>query len=134
MLGMQVGLAGWLPDLETLGAIMAWLLHAGAIGQTTFVVLWLCLPWWREWIGRALMVKSLALMIFLDSALVHHHLTDYPAKPYVVAGLFALVVLGIWTQVAALAHEMWKAWRQRRRVTGTDRHDDDNMRITHTRR
>lgn len=131
MLGVETwAVPGWLPTPGTLAEIGEVLLWTGAIAQTIFVVIWCTLPWWREWVGRAVMVKGMAIAIYLDSYLLHTHvLPDYDLEPYVRTGLFAVVVLGIVSQVIALAHEMWLARRQRRKVTGTDRHDSAGVRL-----
>lgn len=89
------------------------LLYAAAIGQTLFVVLWATRPWYRLWIGRALMVKSATLMIYLDWAvLVVNGWSANRALMAVV--LFGLITVGIWTQLAALSYEMSRARKSRR--------------------
>lgn len=131
----QDGLPGWLPSLDALQVIVEAGVWVGAIAQTIFLAMWLTLPWWREWVGRALMVKSLALGVYLDSVLIHEYLVpDYAAEPYVRTLLFLLIVLGICSQVVALGYEMVKARRQKRGVTGTDHHDDQGTRIPRTTR
>jgi hypothetical protein len=97
-------------ELEQVGE---WLLWASAVGQTLFVVLWMTMPWWRHWVGRALMVKSIALGIYLDFALVHNYIDPYPALPLLGVILFGFITIGIWTQLATLAHEA-------KRPTGND--------------
>ena len=110
----------WLPDLSAVEAYLTALLHVCAIAQTAFVILWLILPWWKEWIGRALMVKSAALMLFLDFSLLVHYVGVQWWRPYVSAALFTLVTVGIVSQVIALPYEMVSASRGRRQVTGTE--------------
>ena len=91
---------------------MTVLLHISAIGQTAFVILWATRPWYREWIGRALMVKSFSLMLFLDRALVLSYLEPRPSRaPLWTTILFGFVTLGIVTQLAALVYEMWRGRR-----------------------
>lgn len=112
--------------LETFGgwldvSLLAWTLRlytAAAIGQTLFVALWATLPWWRTVVGRALMVKSFALMVVLDWALVTYHLGPFAHQESISVVLFGLVVVGIWSQVAAIGHEMWLARRERRSSGG----------------
>ena len=87
------------------------LLHVAAICQTLFVILWATLPWWREWIGRALMVKSLSLMVYLDWALAYHYWPHMPAVRVIGAVLFGFITLGIVSQLAALIYEMWRGSR-----------------------
>lgn len=114
MLDALGGSPAWVPD------VTRWLLHAAAIGQNLFLVLWLTLPWWRAWVGRALMVKALALAAFLNVAIVHQHVDPYPAQQLVVMVLFLGVTVGIWSQVAAIGLEIRSARRGERNVTGTD--------------
>jgi hypothetical protein len=115
--------AEWLPSLAAIETSIDVLVHVSAVAQTVFVVLWLTLPWWREWVGRALMIKSVALALFLDFSLINHYAGDYAWRPYITAALFALVTAGIVSQVIALPYEMWSASRDRRRVYSTGRHD-----------
>lgn len=105
------------PDTAT---VTLWLLHIAAAGQTLFMLMWMTLPWWRAWVGRALMVKSVAMGLFLVSAVVHHHVDTYAWEPVVVLLLFAGVTLGIWSQVLAIGLEIRAARRGSRNVTGTD--------------
>lgn len=94
-------------ELET---VSIWLLWTAAVGQTLFIGLWVSLPWWTHWIGRALMVKSLALMTYLDLALVFHYVTAFPALGLLGVILFSFVVIGIWTQLSTLT---WEKYRSR---------------------
>lgn len=88
------------------------LVHLAAIGQTLFVLLWATLPWWRMWVGRALMVKSFALMLYLDWALVVYHWGPFEHQPTIAIWLFGLITVGIWSQVGAIFHEMWRGRRR----------------------
>lgn len=100
-----------------------WIIVLGALGQTAFVAAWISLPgWWREWIGRALMVKSGALAILFNLALVNY-IWPGTVPEWLAKASQLLIVLGVWSQLAALVHERWKARRDRRHITGTH-HDD----------
>lgn len=92
------------------------LLHVCAIGQTLFVLLWGTLRWWRRWVGRALMVKSLALALFLDTALVNYYLPPYSHEQLIGTLEFALVAVGIMSQLAVIAFEIVRARRSHRPV------------------
>lgn len=94
--------AGLVDELQSAALGLLW---AAAAGQTLFVLLWLRLPWHTHWVGRALMVKSVALATYLDFALVHHYLAPYPALPLLAVVLFGLIVVGIWWQLVTLAYE-----------------------------
>lgn len=115
----------WLPDYSTVETLSDVFLHVSAPAQTLFVVLWAVLPWWREWIGRALMIKSFALMLFLNFALLVHYAGPAWWQPYLSAALFGLVTVGIVSQVVALPYEMVRASLDRRKVRGTARHGRD---------
>lgn len=89
-------------ELELVGD---WLLWAAALGQTAFVVTWVTMPWWTHWVGRALMVKSLALMIYLDIALVLARVDYFYGLHLLATILFGFIVIGIYTQLITLLHE-----------------------------
>lgn len=109
---------------ETLQAIDLWVVHGMLIGQLVFVIVWASLPWWKEWIGRALMLKSFALLLLLLIAVVNYWVIQlwggYPGMELVTLGTHILVFLGIWSQVVAIAHEIRAANQGDRRVTGTE--------------
>lgn len=86
---------------------------AAAVGQTLFVVVWAFLPWWQTTVGRALMVKSFALMLILDWSLATYHLGPFPHQQEIGVSLFGLVALGIWVQFGAIAREIWLGRRDR---------------------
>jgi hypothetical protein len=89
------------------------LVHAAAIGQTLFVFQWAFLPWYRTVIGRALMVKSLSLMLYLDWTLVVYHWGPLTDQQTIAVVLFGLITFGIWSQLVALNHEIWRTRRER---------------------
>lgn len=93
---------------DELDSIGNWLLWTAAIGQTGFVVCWVTLPWWTHWVGRALMVKSLALMIYLDTAIVLTNVEYFYGLTLLSVILFGFVVVGIWSQLVTLLHERFK--------------------------
>jgi len=73
-----------------------------AIGQTAFVLLYGFKPWWRDYVGRALFVKSLTLMILVDAAVLS---LLVPVPMWVAVGIYWLVALGIWWQLGALLRQ-----------------------------
>lgn len=108
-----------------------WVIHLATVGQTVFLVLWLSLPWWRAWVGRALMVKSFALWLLLTAAVVSYWV-DKSHGPYVGESIVILsthiaVLIGVWSQVAALGIERHAASKANESVTGTVKrtHDHD---------
>ena len=108
----------------TVLAIDLWVVHVMLVGQIVFLFMWARLPWWREWVGRALMLKSFALLLLIGVAVVNYWIIEvggpYPGADWVVLVTHVLVLLGIWSQVVALAHEIRAASRGDRRVTGTE--------------
>lgn len=103
--------------MDDSSALAVWLVISSTIGQTLFVAMWAPLGWWREWIGRALMSKSAALMVYLWAAVLSLAL---PVPEWTWLALFTLIDVGIWYQVVALWREKRAAMRQRRPVAGTD--------------
>lgn len=103
-------LAGWFD-----ASLFDWtvrLVHVSAVGQTLFVLLWWSLPWYRTVVGRALMVKSFTLMLYLDWAVAVYHFGPFDHQEAIGVALFGLIAFGIWSQVVAIAREMWRARRR----------------------
>lgn len=60
-------------------------------------------PWWREWIGRALFVSSLGLMLLVDIALAYNWLgDDYPGRDIVRLAVYSIICVGAWFKLIAL--------------------------------
>ena len=95
-----------------------WRLPAIVIGQGIFVAMWGAMPWWRQWIGRALMLKSTALLISFGAIWWARHGT-LPDIAWDV--LEWLILVGVWAQVVALVREVAAARRERRLVDGLKR-------------
>jgi hypothetical protein len=89
------------------------LLHISAVGQTLFVLIWATLPWWRTFIGRALMVKSVALMLYLDWSVLVYHYGPFNNQNTIGLLLFAFITVGILTQLSVLSREVHKARKAR---------------------
>lgn len=92
------------------------LIHAMLVGQTIFLGLWSTLRWWKEWVGRSLMVKSVALWLLIAAALVNFYITilgdvEWMHWEEVMIFTHVAVVVGIWSQVGAIGHEMLLARR-----------------------
>lgn len=110
-------------DLLQVEKVDVIVVHIMLLGQVIFVLLWGRLPWWREWIGRALMTKSTALAILIAANLVLFWYLLITNKEYkysyeVRLAVNTLVTLGIWSQVVALVREMRIAHNARRQVRG----------------
>lgn len=106
-----------------------WVAHLMLVGQAIFVVRWFRLPWYREWIGRSLMIKSTAMLALIAVSLVLFWsliLTDkeWEYAQHVALATHLFVLLGIWSQVVALEREMRIAKRANRAVGGTTRRSD----------
>lgn len=86
------------------------LIHVTALGQIIFIVLWATMPWRRSWIGRALMTKSLGLAAVLTVQIwfIHQPLGSMELRVKIAIALFILLCVGVWFQVFALAHEMYR--------------------------
>jgi hypothetical protein len=91
-----------------MGTIHAALI-CSAIGQTLFVALYVSAPWWRDFVGRALFVKSIVLAVVFDIAVA----AIWWVMPMVVwQVLYWLIAAAIWQQFAAL---VWQRHLGRRR-------------------
>lgn len=71
-----------------------------AVGQTLFALLYLTFPWWKTFLGRALFFKAMAFAVLLDLGLWARH-TELPSEDRLFAGLYCLLAVGVWTQLAA---------------------------------
>lgn len=89
-------------------------LIVATIAQTLFVVAYATRPWWRHFIGRALMSKSVALMVTLQVTLLNWYVT-YPYQLEVGAFLMWLIACAICFQVGAL---LWQIHLDRRASDG----------------
>lgn len=102
-----------LPGLIQLDVV---LIHVMFVGQTLFLGLWGSLHWWKEWVGRSLMVKSFSLWLLIAVSLVNFYLVIVFDRPWahwewVMVLSHFLVVVGIWSQVGAIGYEMLRAKR-----------------------
>ena len=84
---------------------MLWMLWVAAVGQSAFVVMWASFPWWRQWIGRALMTKSVSLCALLWLIILGAYHPDHWGRATMRDLLFGLMCVGVWFQVWALWHE-----------------------------
>lgn len=70
-----------------------------AVGQTLFTLLYMTYPWYRTFLGRALFIKALTLMLLLDVVvMIHFGWYRHNATLVVMLGLTAV---GIWGQFTA---------------------------------
>lgn len=86
-------------DLETWYAIVV---VVSAVGQTLFVLLYATFPWYQTFLGRALFIKALTLMLMLD-VVFSRVVWDVPRSDTFVVVLFGLTAFGIWAQFIAFA-------------------------------
>lgn len=77
-----------------------------AIGQAAFVVLWASMPWWRTWIGRALMTKSVFLCLILWFWISGLYFPDFDHRDAIRRTLIFGVTAGILFQTVALYAEI----------------------------
>lgn len=80
-------------------AIGVFVLLATALGQMTFVALYLSFPWWRSTLGRVLFLKALALSTVLTVGIAAQ-LWNWPYEDGTLRLLYGVLALGIWAQVA----------------------------------
>lgn len=73
-----------------------------AVGQASFVVIYARRPWWRHFVGRALLLKSASLLLILWLSLINSFVA-YPGQEPIAAGVLWLTGLAIWYQVAAIS-------------------------------
>lgn len=71
-----------------------------AVGQTSFVLFYSTLPWWRTFMGKALFLKSLALMLLVDVAIAGR-LFDWRYEDFTYIVLYGGVAVGVWAQLLA---------------------------------
>lgn len=71
-----------------------------AVGQTLFVLFYMCWPWWNDFLGRALFFKAVAMMLLIDFGLAAR-IYDIPGEDWLFTGMYILFTLGVWVQFAA---------------------------------
>lgn len=91
-----------------------WSVYAMALGQGLFVAMWAVLPWWRAWIGRAMMLKSTALLLVLTMTSIALYWGPADWQPWAMRVGRILVLAGIWAQAAALRYEEVRARAEER--------------------
>lgn len=86
-----------------------WLVIAGAIGQTAFALMYgFGTRWWRDPVGRALMVKAGGLALTLDLVTGFYIFGDYPGRSWASLAVFGLVVLGAYWQLIVFVKIRWQ--------------------------
>jgi hypothetical protein len=90
------------------------LLWISAVGQTAFVLMWFTRPWHEHWVGRALMVKSMSLAVYLDFAIILHYTGPFEGLPLLAVILFGFIAVGIVSQFLTLAVVTWLSERNRK--------------------
>ena len=96
--------------LELIDYAVIW---AAGVAQTVFVVLYGTVPWYRNFIGRALFYKSLTLAVFIDHALFDFYV-DYAHEDAVETFIHLAVAAAIVYQCYALIRQQWTDGRWRR--------------------
>lgn len=81
-------------DNDTLRSIA---LAVMALGQTFFTLLYLTLPWWRNFLGRALFAKAAVMTIVLDFAALARIL-GFANVDAAFTALYFLLGITIWAQ------------------------------------
>lgn len=87
------------------------LVIAAAPAATLFPLLYAWVArgvWWRTPTGRALMTSSVALALLIDISLAYQAFGDnYALRDVVRLTVFALIAVGAWLKLGALAYETW---------------------------
>jgi hypothetical protein len=68
-----------------------------AVGQTAFVLLYLFWPWWKNFLGRALFFKALALAVLVDVAVIGR-MVDWRYEDATFVVLYWVMGFGVWFQ------------------------------------
>lgn len=71
-----------------------------AVGQTLFVMFYMCWPWWNDFLGRALFFKAIAMMLLMDIGLLAREF-HLPYEDGIFTALYVLFTLGVWVQFIA---------------------------------
>lgn len=67
------------------------------------------MPWWRTWIGRALLSKALGVAILLSQVgLFHLFGPDYWGREAIRLTGMAFVAVGVWLALVAMLRELWR--------------------------
>lgn len=96
-------------------AVDLWLVVAMVPFATVNPILYrLVFDWRRSPEGRALMTCFVGLALLVDFAVLYAALPKFPAKPYVAAGVYALILTGFVRFTLVIVREL-RAQRRRRR-------------------
>lgn len=70
-------------------------------------------PWWRSWIGRALLIKALGVAtLIIFSTLFQLFGPDYPGRNYIrIIGMF-IADIGFWFALFALIQVKREVWKE----------------------
>lgn len=82
-------MAAWLNHFN-----QTWLIYALAIATTAFPILYAALaPWYRTWLGRAVMVLGIALALLLDLTILLRFIVLPPlAVAMITTGVLGLIL------------------------------------------
>lgn len=84
-------------------AVFIW----AGVFQILFVAIYARLPWWSNFIGRALFLMSSSLMLMLTVTVANVYV-DYAAEEWVEVGIFATVAVAVTYQYAAMQRHRHK--------------------------
>lgn len=89
-----------MPFDMTLDLTRTVLLSGVALGQTMFVLLYATFPWRKNYLGRALFTKALALAALTDAFIAYRVLNlSYSDEVFII--LYGLLFVGVWAQFFA---------------------------------
>lgn len=81
--------------------ILYLIIGGAAVGQTLFVLLYSSLPWWKSEVGRALYLKAVTMVVFVDAVAVRVFFPEIVTQQ-VALYLYGAVAVAIWYQLIAL--------------------------------
>lgn len=81
------------------------------VGQTVFIAMYATVPWWRNYIGQALFLKSLSFWL-LTLAASFGVAFNYKYEDEVLIALYWVVAATAWYQAASITRQRREAFRQ----------------------
>jgi hypothetical protein len=75
---------------------------SAAVGQTSFILLYLTFPWWQNFLGRSLFFK----------AVVVGRIWDWRYEDATFVALYFTLSVGVWVQLVAFARVKFRKFRK----------------------
>jgi hypothetical protein len=84
---------------------------SAAVGQTSFILLYLTFPWWQNFLGRSLFFKAVALGLLVDAVVVGR-IWDWRYEDATFVALYFTLSVGVWVQLVAFARVKFRKFRK----------------------